>query len=69
MKILVTGACGYKGSVLVPKLLATGFRPKESVADAIRELVTLHRDDSLTDQLIHHNLAWMQRTICAPAAA
>jgi nucleoside-diphosphate-sugar epimerase len=25
MKILVTGACGYKGTILVPKLLAKGF--------------------------------------------
>ena len=26
MKILVTGACGYKGHILVPKLLARGYK-------------------------------------------
>lgn len=51
------------------KLLATGFRPRKSVADAIGELVELNRRGVLKDEPIHHNLAWMQRTVCAPATA
>ena len=26
MKVFITGACGYKGSILVPKLLAAGHQ-------------------------------------------
>ena len=29
MKLFVTGACGYKGTVLVPKLLKAGHRIAE----------------------------------------
>ncbi len=48
------------------KLLKTGFTPRKSVADAIRELVELYRYGTLQDAPIHHNLAWMQQTVCAP---
>lgn len=32
MKVSVTGACGYKGSVLVPKLLAKGHEVVRSTS-------------------------------------
>lgn len=51
------------------KLLATGFVPQKTVADAIAELIQCHRDGLIADEPIHHNLAWMQRTVCAPEAA
>jgi len=45
MNILVTGACGYKGTVLVPKLLAAGHN--------VRALDTMWFGDFLCE---HHNL-------------
>lgn len=47
------------------KLLATGFRPKRTVEDAIKELVGLYRQGVLHDEAQFHNLAWMQRSRAA----
>jgi nucleoside-diphosphate-sugar epimerase len=43
------------------KLLATGFRPRKTVEDAIRELVRRHAEGALRDEDRFHNLRWMQR--------
>jgi len=43
------------------KLLATGFRPRKTVDDAIRELVLRHAQGALRDEDRFHNLRWMQR--------
>lgn len=45
------------------KLLATGFRPKKSVNDAIREIIQKHRAGELKDEDQFHNLKWMQKEI------
>jgi nucleoside-diphosphate-sugar epimerase len=47
------------------KLLATGFRPKRTVEDAIREIVEKHRSDMLTDDDRYYNLRWMQQEVLA----
>jgi nucleoside-diphosphate-sugar epimerase len=44
------------------KLLATGFRPRRSVEDAIGDLVRRHAEGTLHDEDRFHNLRWMQRT-------
>jgi nucleoside-diphosphate-sugar epimerase len=45
------------------KLLATGFRPKKTVDDAIREIVHKYRSNELKDEDRFHNLKWMQREV------
>jgi len=45
------------------RLLATGFRPKKTVNDAIKELVHRYRSGELKDEDRFHNLRWMQREV------
>jgi nucleoside-diphosphate-sugar epimerase len=45
------------------KLLSTGFRPKRTVEDAIREICSAYREGRLKDELHFHNLKWMQATV------
>lgn len=47
------------------KLLATGFRPKKTVEDAIREIIAKYRSGELVDADHFHNLKWMQKTVLA----
>lgn len=44
------------------KLLATGFRPKKTVDDAIEELIAEYGRGKLKDEDRFHNLRWMKRT-------
>lgn len=45
------------------KLLATGFRPKKSVNDAIDEIISCYQQGKLVDQDRWHNLKWMQQEV------
>jgi nucleoside-diphosphate-sugar epimerase len=45
------------------RLLATGFKPKKSVDDAIKELVGLYRQGALKNDDRFHNLKWMMKTV------
>jgi nucleoside-diphosphate-sugar epimerase len=51
------------------KLLATGFRPKKTVAHAIDELIVKYRDGALKDDDRFYNLKWMQQPGVEEAAA
>lgn len=45
------------------KLLATGFRPKKTVNDAITEITAKYRSGVLKDEDHFYNLRWMEKTI------
>lgn len=45
------------------KLLATGFRPKKTVDDAIREVVGRYQSGELKDEDRYYNLRWMQKEV------
>ena len=43
------------------RLLATGFRPKRTVAEAIGEMVDRYRAGTLKDEPAWHNVKWMKQ--------
>jgi nucleoside-diphosphate-sugar epimerase len=45
------------------KLLATGFRPKKTVDDAIAEIAAKYRSGLLKDEDRFYNLRWMEQTV------
>jgi nucleoside-diphosphate-sugar epimerase len=47
------------------RLLATGFRPKYNVEEAIKEIVGMYRQGALKNEDQFYNLKWMQRGIAA----
>lgn len=45
------------------KLLATGFKPKKKVEDAIREMIAQYQAGTLKNEDKFYNLKWMQKTV------
>lgn len=45
------------------KLLATGFRPKKTVDDAISEIINKYKSGELKDEDCHYNLKWMEKEV------
>ncbi len=43
------------------RLLATGFRPKHTVEDAVKQIIGMYSQGALKDEDHFHNLRWMQR--------
>ena len=47
------------------KLLATGFKPRKTVNDAVGEIIAKYRSGELHDLEQFYNLKWMQKTVLA----
>jgi len=45
------------------KLLATDFKPKKTVDDAIKEIIEKYRSGKLKDSDKYYNLRWMEKTL------
>lgn len=45
------------------KLLATGFRPRKTVENAIDEICQAYREGRIKDEERFHTLPWMQKTV------
>lgn len=45
------------------RLLATGFKPKKTVEDAIKEIIGMYSQGALKDEERWHNLKWMQKEV------
>jgi nucleoside-diphosphate-sugar epimerase len=47
------------------KLLATGYKPKKTVENAISEIIEQYRTGALRDEDHFYNLRWMEKTVLA----
>jgi nucleoside-diphosphate-sugar epimerase len=45
------------------KLLATGYKPKKTVEDGIKEIIEKYRRGLLSDEDHFYNLRWMEKTV------
>ena len=51
----------YRGNA--DRLLATGFKPKKTVDDAIAEVIQKYKSGELKDEDRNYNLKWMQQEV------
>jgi nucleoside-diphosphate-sugar epimerase len=51
------------------KLLATGFKPKKGVEDAVKEIIAKFRAGELKDEDRFYNLKWMEQTVLSKQTA
>ena len=45
------------------KILATGFKPRKTVDDAVKEIIQKYKNKELKDEDHFYNLKWMQQTV------